>query len=1623
MSTLNDQVSKLVDLGETPDGIRKAMQDAFGVPSTELADYMDNDVRDIPGILAGKKARAPTPVLPQNIPAPVAAKPAVAPVARPPVAPAPRALAPTPTSPEEDADVAGSAERQDLTQKPTAPKLAGGLLMHPNEEVLQHIPAMLKGAYHVLANDQHTPQEQAEHDKLPMAEKMRRWARGEGIYRSKAIDEAQHATEQDVQERLKPEKSTILNTLSDLGDVLMVFPHLAGTVLLPKHVDDKHSLEQVGQQTGKELTAGMIGGTEAIMAHPWDSAKARPVTTATTFAPVLGAAGELLHTIPSVRASSAGLSSGARGLAGDLWARVPDAIKDKLPPDRVAGVVQFLVDGYHQRDPRATAIVESILRDPERTASVMEAQASRASARVQRKEVPTDIAQNTSDLLAQQEKTQQAVEDAQYDYDAAVAAAKASRDLRVNPGRGRRPAPDLSQMSPTELTEQQRAENLQAMSEGRLMPHAVEPLDRSPEPTAAAETGRRIRLMRERLEAAKQARASVLTAQSAAEEARLPNASGASVRIRSHLAYDAGAGLHDLAHVMLPTDQQELAARHLSAAQVLEQYPAFAEDIGAVARLYSGEEVLPKMPREALPGTPEHPEVSPEVTARAALALASTLDRESVTMLHLDKFRTAVAKLVVGKLSREAPPIDASLLVREVERRLREAANSGVTNLNDIPSFTMHGMDTPIDLVRQIRRVTDRISAKNHADILKLSAKALADQGKRQGIRSGLEEEAFRYQREAGDTSQAALVRDATEAHAADARARANMQESAIRERATAHRVALQKAADDLQHEYAVARTRGFDDPHRSAHFDRVSSEVHQQLAEELQRSRTEEVQRLANNTTQLQETLQEGPHPEDVATEEGQQAVRRLIAQRDASNAAADEVARQHPGSVVHAPAEAPSEELVDYAARASAAVAKGAMKPQVLPEGWDPEMVSKAYAEHGRRALLQSEKMRDPDTWMDTSDMQATQAKEVAREAAVAAQLATEVKGFRELPSDIGVPFKGAVSPGFHSTITYDRLARQGVQDAFIRKLTAGMKMNLTAGNPASAINNFAANMTLAVIRRGVDPFSYTARAAYQYWQYGRFRDGLSYNAKYERAFKAIEQTGLLDTDAVKQDIGMGRGIDFGMLPFKLANEKMTALYRFGDNFFKLEEAVHNFDTLDRYTKALRPGQEMEVQVTPRASITITKTADGYQLRNTTGQGQATAPAMDVQAGPILDSVLAKAGGKKALDLMFDYSDTSNFVKWLKQAPVVGMASPFFTWTWKATDVPGFKKGLGYEMMAQPLSVKTTSPQVAMMQLGEAAKVATARSALLGAVRTDVLDHKNHELADMIARAPAEQRLYWAQALSDPRYIGYWSYANWNPIKPTEALFRIAAGAYEQLSSPSLKGLPLEQQRKVLRTNELMRAADQGELVNGKHVLELIGAAGSPIMDALTYAKDSEQQGKHVTAQALMQKFASSLMGGLYSKALDVGVGSVAPNSIFTTRGSSLTLDPVTSEPFLRWAIRKFTGMGWQVKDIALKVDPRSPGSFLNQAQAEWLDSLGVKRDLKNGVRDYITAKQANDPAALKDAKDRIASAKRLSALVKGEIKVMYRDYYQTAKAMSVKGLPSPDEAFPDEPEQPED
>ena len=653
-------------------------------------------------------------------------------------------------------------------------------------------------------------------------------------------------------------------------------------------------------------------------------------------------------------------------------------------------------------------------------------------------------------------------------------------------------------------------------------------------------------------------------------------------------------------------------------------------------------------------------------------------------------------------------------------------------------------------------------------------------------------------------------------------------------------------------------------------------------------------------------------------------------------------------------------------------------------------------------------------------------------ASEAAAAHKLADYLDRFTELdPRKHGVG--GWAEPLTAESLGWHHQARNALKDLsqnLMQTMARGMKSGLTARNPVSMINNVMSNVGLQMVRTG-DP-TVAARIFSDMHEWGSWvKDAESVSPEMQRFHKAVEATGMMDTDLVPQDLGVGKGTGIsGLLDKVYEKSGLEKMYRMGDQMFKLEETKRNWGTINDYFGKLKDGEHIKLELTPRESAILTKKPNGiYEVETTSGK------KFNLKEGsPEFDKLVAKAASKPAQDLFFDFSDVSGLAKILKSSKVgFSFKSIFYTWLAKAVDIPGLKKGLGARALgADNLNIVTNSKAILKSQIAEG-MMRSARKTIAVQGLTHAMD--NDDLRKAFRFSPADDRNDVVRVLSDPNYIESASFGPWNFAKPSLQLFKLLTTAYyrgdslkdgnEDLSE--IKD-PKERQDTAKR-RQLLAMVDSGQLASESDLTDLIGLAGDPISDMWKKMREAQEGGKEVTKDDVWQAFGAAMIGGAAKNAAEVALSHGTDEEQMrehTPYGKSIHPDMLPKDQ-LAWAVRKFTGLGWQGKTV-----PELLKSFKGY-EMEWNKSLKIQQRLKSGEDAVVQAEGAqkfykNNPERKKQADETYRKAMldlqdvhTQKAIIHGEIMKMKLKLMNTIQTLTGQAVEDPDPE-PTEPQEPE-
>ena len=622
---------------------------------------------------------------------------------------------------------------------------------------------------------------------------------------------------------------------------------------------------------------------------------------------------------------------------------------------------------------------------------------------------------------------------------------------------------------------------------------------------------------------------------------------------------------------------------------------------------------------------------------------------------------------------------------------------------------------------------------------------------------------------------------------------------------------------------------------------------------------------------------------------------------------------------------------------------------------------------------------------------------------------RIVERLKEFEKAPAEYG---GGYVAPGFKNVLHWQNIANRTLNDpSGWRSLMRAMKAQLTARNIPTHKNNLQSNAGVMLMRRGTiaDPLRFIAQPL-KLWR--DFKKNKIKDPQTQKMMEAIEATGILDTDLIDAEVGTIR-YGVGKLPgYKQFNQGLEGLYKnFGDGALKLEETIYNYKKLYKDYATLKDGESIGFWVSPRKKVILEKTAKGF-VQYTVGQKRRGRKLLSETE---LAELTAQGAKEPPLAVYFDYADAPIALQWLKAAPILGIASPFFTWSWKALDFPG-KRGLMSRTLEGGLLVDTNNKTILARQLADATRISLMRSGVINGMREQLSEYK--DLGKLFKWMPSSSSQQLVVALTNPAYVlgADFSGASWGG--PTELLFRGFTEAYitaawgekelekmyptdrelEDLSQHSPK-----EAKEMLQRRSLWSKHMNGELWSASQALDLIGLAGSPILDMVQYIEDTDQPYKTFNMKDVYKRFGALMLGGTLHRIADITLARYDNYKDLSTRSWAIREDDRETEDFIRWSIRRVSGMGYtRPKNIFT-----GGKKYFSQMETRWKASLvhplsrkvkkmesemrRLEREGKEKTDEYTNIEEMVDGMLIKVA--------RYESIISFEIGKMKDDFYDLA------------------------
>jgi len=589
-------------------------------------------------------------------------------------------------------------------------------------------------------------------------------------------------------------------------------------------------------------------------------------------------------------------------------------------------------------------------------------------------------------------------------------------------------------------------------------------------------------------------------------------------------------------------------------------------------------------------------------------------------------------------------------------------------------------------------------------------------------------------------------------------------------------------------------------------------------------------------------------------------------------------------------------------------------------------------------------------------------------------------------------------AVNPGLNSTLKWhiETLNTAREANSMLWRIQTGIKAHLTALNPSAGITNAMANIFVQGQKRGKGPLGIIADLVDSGSIYKQYLEGKlpSHLTSLEPFLKELEASGLLNTTVVEAELGSLKNPAasyWGKAWRKLTAQKiLTKAYRFGDNIFKLDQSLRGIVSLRNQLRHFKEGDFYMLDMTKGRKGLLVKTKEGWELR--TPQGVKQLSEKDYAR------VIVDAANAMAQALFFDYSETSLYAQALKSAPIIGTASPFYIWQWKAVDMPG-KPGLLSAILpgGEEIAGYTNNKKVQAMQAKAAVKLSARRVMSINGMRNALMNKDRDEVAKLLTRIPGNMSPVLLQDITNPEYLQFNRWESINFGEPTLKILGIIQGLLVSATKPdlrtdaglrelyptlkeggidwNLKTLPEKERKRILAVRKMVLKNESNQYWSLADVTKLAGISGGPFVDFLEEVNIGERRLTDIKLSEIYRDFGMVLFGGGIHKVVDIAIGHADPTSEWSTRRYAISDDSTDVEEFPRWAIRKFTGRGWQKVDTKEKVNHyfKKVGTALRSS---------ITTEMKNRSKKLETLGQG------KEAKMYLEKAAMIDHIIKNEL-----------------------------------
>ena len=304
------------------------------------------------------------------------------------------------------------------------------------------------------------------------------------------------------------------------------------------------------------------------------------------------------------------------------------------------------------------------------------------------------------------------------------------------------------------------------------------------------------------------------------------------------------------------------------------------------------------------------------------------------------------------------------------------------------------------------------------------------------------------------------------------------------------------------------------------------------------------------------------------------------------------------------------------------------------------------------------------------------------------------------------------------------------------------------------------------------GIDPNTPKGFAAYQ---------------RYTRKMDALDETNFIDRGSILRELNVAEKAIDNPLEKKKARGILEAMkekagnlsgawernvygpmkkaYGGLDQIAKHEQAKYSFDYFDDMYQKLAEGETISYRINPEGrEVTVRKGTDGKIYRE---DGNKRVEITDKD----LANIQAKAAAADANAILFDYNKIPNIVKLNKILGRAGISIPFFTYFWKALDIPGYKKGLGEAMMSGVPYIRTSDPALRKSDTATRLRNAAKINIVNMTVRDRLKEVPDDLLKELVSALPRQARAAFIRNIGLPGKIGIKELDYMDPRNPSLA------------------------------------------------------------------------------------------------------------------------------------------------------------------------------------------------------------------------------------------------------------